>query len=251
MAESSSSPSGSNDTSATNDVNDAELEKIDFKVVWKKSTYDVSFPLDHRIDQLKEHINTLCGIPPAMMKLMYKGMLKDDSTLRDIKLTKGAKMMVMGSTIQDVLTVAPPLPETTKSSTASSGPAAEPLSQQKEHKKVIERGVPEDAMPGILGIKEGLPAQPLSGMVNKHGSKVRLTFKLEDDQVWLGTKERTEKIMMGSIKNIVSEPIKGHERYHMLAIQLGPTEMSRYWIYWVPAQYVDAIKDTILGKWTY
>lgn len=33
------------------------------------------------------------------------------------------------------------------------------------------------------------------------------------------------------------------------AIQLGPTEASRYWIYWVPSQYVDAIKDTILGKW--
>jgi len=25
-------------------------------------------------------------------------------------------------------------------------------------------------------------------MINKHGSKVRLTFKLEEDQVWLGTK---------------------------------------------------------------
>lgn len=34
-------------------------------------------------------------------------------------------------------------------------------------------------------------------------------------------------------------------------IQLGPTEASRYWIYWVPAQYVDAIKDTVLGKWQY
>lgn len=75
-------------------MNDSELEKIDFKVVWKKNTYDVSFPLDHQIDQLKEHINTLCGehylernftankcincflgIPPAMMKLMYKGEL--------------------------------------------------------------------------------------------------------------------------------------------------------------------------------
>ena len=32
-------------------------------------------------------------------------------------------------------------------------------------------------------------------------------------------------------------------------IQLGPTELSIYWIYWVPAQYVDAVKDTILGKW--
>lgn len=46
-------------------------------------------------------------------------MLKDDSTLRDIKLTKGAKVMVVGSTIQDVLTVAPPDPEATKSSVAT------------------------------------------------------------------------------------------------------------------------------------
>lgn len=35
------------------------------------------------------------------------------------------------------------------------------------------------------------------------------------------------------------------------ALQLGPTELSRYWIYWVPSQYVDAIKDAILGKWQY
>lgn len=232
--------------------NEGQVEKVDFKVVWKKNTYDVSFPLDERVDKLKEHINTLCGIPAAMMKLMYKGMLKDDSTLRDIKLTKGAKMMVIGSTIQDVLTVAPPDPDSTKpsSSTAASS-AVEPLSKQKEHRKVIEKGVPEDAMPGIIGIKEHLPPQPLSGMVNKHGSKVRLTFKLEEDQVWLGTKERTEKIMMGSIKNVISEPIKGYEHYHILALQLGSTELSRYWIYWVPAQYVDAIKDTILGKFSY
>ena len=35
------------------------------------------------------------------------------------------------------------------------------------------------------------------------------------------------------------------------ALQLGTTELSRYWIYWVPAQYVDAIKDTIMGKFPY
>ena len=34
-------------------------------------------------------------------------------------------------------------------------------------------------------------------------------------------------------------------------IQLGPTEASRYWVYWVPAQYTDAIKDAILGKWQF
>ena len=72
--------------------NGDQEEKVEFKVVWKKNTYDVAFPLDERVDKLKEHINTLCGwwyllssfadgikfllhigIPPAMMKLMYKG----------------------------------------------------------------------------------------------------------------------------------------------------------------------------------
>lgn len=97
---------------------------------------------------------------------------------------------------------------------------------------------------------------------------MRLTFKLENDQLWLSTKERTEKLPMGSIKSIVSEPIEGHEEYHIMVclnffliiifylnlwqgLQLGPTEASRYWIYWVPAQYVDAIKDAVLGKWQY
>lgn len=32
--------------------------------------------------------------------------------------------------------------------------------------------------------------------------------------------ERTEKIPMGSIKNVVSEAIEGHEEYHML-VSLG------------------------------
>lgn len=53
-------------------------------------------------------------------------------------------------------------------------------------------------------------------MLNKHGGKVRLTFKLEADQLWLSTKERTEKLSMGTIKNVVSEPIEEHEEYHIM-----------------------------------
>ena len=53
-------------------------------------------------------------------------------------------------------------------------------------------------------------------MINKRGGKVRLTFKLEVDQVWIGTKERTEKINMNHIRQVVSEPIDGYEQYHVL-----------------------------------
>ena len=47
-----------------------------------------------------------------------------------------------------------------------------------------------------------MPSYPLSGMVNKSGGKVRLTFKMEMDQLWIGTKERTQKVPLNSIKVI-------------------------------------------------
>uniref|UniRef100_A0A2K5ZIA0 Ubiquitin family domain containing 1 n=1 Tax=Mandrillus leucophaeus TaxID=9568 RepID=A0A2K5ZIA0_MANLE len=190
------------------------------------------------------------GLPPAMQKVMYKGLVPEDKTLREIKVTSGAKIMVVGSTINDVLAVNTPKDAAQQDAKAEEN-KKEPLCRQKQHRKVLDKGKPEDVMPSVKGAQERLPTVPLSGMYNKSGGKVRLTFKLEQDQLWIGTKERTEKLPMGSIKNVVSEPIEGHEDYHMMAFQLGPTEASYYWVYWVPTQYVDAIKDTVLGKWQY
>lgn len=220
-------------------------------MIFNKQKYDVTFPLDKTVLKLKEHVQTLTGVPSAMQKIMYKGLAKDESSLRDLKVIKGAKIMVVGSTMNDVLSVnAPNLKEIQEETKAAS--SKEPLSQQKQHKKVLDKyGKPDDVMPGMKNSRQPIPPQPLSGMYNKSGGKVRLTFKLEVDQLWLGTKERTEKLPMNSIKAVVNEPIDGHEEYHMMGLQLGPTEASRYWIYWVPAQYVEAIKDTVLGKWQF
>lgn len=171
-------------------------------------------------------------------------------SLSEWGLKSGSKVILMGTRLADLINVQVPEnhkpdPEL-KSETGTS--AKEPLCRQKPHAKVIEKGKPADAMAGMRGARARLPLEPLSGMINKSGGKVRLTFKLEADQLWIGTKERTEKVSMTSIRAVISEPIEGHEEYHMLAIQLGPTEASRYWIYWVPAQYVDAIRETILGN---
>lgn len=227
-------------------------DTIDVKVVWNKTKYDVSVGADETVKDLKEKMLDLTGLPPSMQKIMYKGLCNDEKTMKDCKVTKGAKIMMVGSTLDDVLAVsttpnAQELKELKESVVGGAKSSDEPLCKQKPHAKIIDKGPPEDATPGLLSVKEVLPSQPLSGMVNKSGGKVRLTFKLEADEVWIGTKERTEKVPMSSIKAVVSEPISGHEQYHMLALQLGPTEASRYWIYWVPIQYIDAIKRTILG----
>ncbi|TKS92156.1 Ubiquitin domain-containing protein UBFD1 [Collichthys lucidus] len=232
-AESTSHTDAGNSTTQDSSISngddvDEKQEMVDLKIIWNKNKYDLKIPVDDTGAKLKESIHSLTGLPPAMQKVMYKGLLPEDKTLREIKITNGAKIMVVGSTINDVLAVNTP-------------------------KEVIQQEVKaeENKKEPLCRQKERLPTVPLSGMFNKSGGKVRLTFKLEQDQLWIGTKERTEKVPMGSIKNVVSEPIEGHEDYHMMAFQLGPTEASQYWVYWVPAQFVDAIKDTVLGKWQY
>lgn len=239
------------ETAATSGSPSSKEANIDFKVIYNKKKYDVSLPPDTDIGALKTHLQPIISIPPAMMKIMIKGLAKDEMTLKRLGVTKGSKIMIVGSSLNDVLQVSTKPKDIPKdlSTPKDKDTSASETCKEKQHKKVLDKGKPEDVMPGILGIKESLPTQPLSGMLNKQGGKVRLTFKLENDQVWIGTKERTEKLPLNSIKNVVSEPIEGHKEYHIVALQLGPTEASRYWIYWVPAQYVDAIKDCVLGKW--
>ncbi|XP_018563513.1 ubiquitin domain-containing protein UBFD1-like [Anoplophora glabripennis] len=237
------------ETSNSNLPNNSQ-DIIEVKVIYNKKKYDVSAASNLTISDFKKQLQGLLGVPDSMQKLMYKGLLQDNQTIASSGITKGSKIMLVGSTLNDVLAVS----SVSKEDVVEMEKAAstkEPLCKQKIHRKVLDKGIPEDVMPGIKNLKEGLPPVPLSGMLNKHGGKVRLTFKLESDQLWLSTKERTEKLPMGSIKSVVSEPIENHEEYHVMGLQLGPTEASRYWIYWVPAQYVDAIKDAVLGKWQY
>lgn len=76
-----------------------------------------------------------------------------------------------------------------------------------------------------VSFQEPLPPVPLSGMLNKHGGKVRLTFKPDQDQLWLGTKERTEKLAMTSIK---SKPMNifvlDHLAFHVFLVSLVEPE---------------------------
>lgn len=48
-------------------------EMVSFKVVYNKQKHDVTFPLDETVQNLKEHLKSITGVPPAMQKIMYKG----------------------------------------------------------------------------------------------------------------------------------------------------------------------------------
>lgn len=92
------------------------------------------------------------GVPQAMQKVMIKGLAKDDRTLKDLGVTKGAKIMVVGSKLDDVLAVSTPsqVDLTEEKATVAT---KEPFCKQKMHRKVLDKGIPDDVMPGIKNIK--------------------------------------------------------------------------------------------------
>lgn len=65
-----------------------------------------------------------------MQKVMFKGLLPEEKTLREIKVTNGAKIMVVGSTINDVLAVNTPK-EAAQQEVKAEENKKEPLCRQK------------------------------------------------------------------------------------------------------------------------
>uniref|UniRef100_H0Y1A6 UBFD1 PH-like C-terminal domain-containing protein n=1 Tax=Otolemur garnettii TaxID=30611 RepID=H0Y1A6_OTOGA len=215
------------------------------EIIWNKTKHDVEFPVRQQ-RELKQKIHSIIGLPPAMQSVRNKGLTTEDKTLGEIKVTSGPKIMVVGSVTNDVLAVNVPK-DAGQQDAKTEENKKDPLCKQKQHRKVSDKGKPEDVMPSVKRAQELLSLEPLSDTYKSRG-KVKHTFKLKQEQLWMGTEE-TEKLPMGSIKNVDVNTVEGHGGYHMMAFH-GPHGSSYYWVYWAP-QYVDAIKDTMLGKWQY
>lgn len=92
------------------------------------------------------------GVPEKNQKLMFKGLLRDDQTLGTVGVTKGAKLMLVGSKPNDIIAVTSVSKQDIQEAEKASS-SKEPLCKQKIHRKVLDKGVPEDAMPGIKNVK--------------------------------------------------------------------------------------------------
>lgn len=226
-------------------------ETVAFRLQYGHGSTEMVRPVASTIGDLKAEIADLHGIPKEMQKLMFKGLLKeDDRTLGELNIKNGAKVMLVGSSPKDLLSVA--------NHTGSGGGNTLqwdekvkeiPISLQNKHRKVLEKGAPEGALPGMRGkqIPLGEHEQCIPGLLNALGNKIRLTFKPDIQQLWIGSAQATQKVSYSMISKIESYPIDGKEEYSIMSLQIGPSSSTRYWLYYVPSQLVAAIKLKILG----
>lgn len=76
---------------------------------------------------------------------------------------------------------------------------------------------------------------------------MRLTFRPEIGQIWIGSAAHTQKIPYSSIAKIEAQTIQDQPEYSILRVQLGSSATSNYWLYYVPSQSVASLKTRILG----
>lgn len=218
-------------------------ETISFKVVFKTSIYEFTLPSTTRISSLKHEITQKSQIPFETQKLLFKGTLKDDATLKESKITHNSKVMLMASSITDIIKLNSVVQDKSQFNLVT---VHEKWVDQISHQKILKLSKPgqEDC---FIGHKFVIPERGLQNLLNHQGVKTRLTFKRLEKELWLSTPDRTQKLPFAGIRDVVSQK-QNEDGFFIVALKLGETEKSYYWLYWVPCQFVDAIKEEILGK---
>ncbi|VDP84294.1 unnamed protein product [Echinostoma caproni] len=226
---------------------------IQFTVVHNRNKHRFSFPPSTTVLEVKEALEKLTHVPVNMQKLIFRGLLSDSASLGSLQLpARDAKLMLVGTSQSEADELrqveATPVVEGDKTTSGSPIEPNTDWSEQTEHKRVLERfGKPENAMIGIINSEEILaPDESLTGLYDKRGQPLRLRVRPDTCELWLATNDVTHKFPLATIHDVVSQPIKDHPEYHIMAFQLGPTPKSRYFVYWLPSQYVDSIKTMVL-----
>jgi len=184
-----------------------------------------------------------------LQKLIFKGPLKDDDkTLSELGLQNESKLMLVGSKVDEVVKVTAAAERKPEPSEDTTKKEDENIFDQQPHKKIIEQGLPADAMPAIPGHHEALPGVGITGLLNKLGSRIRLSVKSANDEILIATQSSTQKIPFASVSDIIWRPIPGNPNYLVMQMKMGGgDDANSYFIYWVPIQYKRTLSVTILG----
>lgn len=243
-------------TDETTAATPADGPDVSFKVSYLKKMFDVSMPETAQVSDLKRRLTELCGVDAKLQKVMFKGVLKDDVTLREAKVAKGSKLMMLATVVAsaEALAATKAASTTGAAAAASSGPTLvvfEPMEKQVRHAKILAKGKPDDALPGHAVRQDALPSSGITGLYSHRGVKVRLTFKTFEQTLVVSSSENTQRIGYGAIREIKAEKMRDNEGYSIVNLVMGSgtvADSANYFLYWVPTNFVNAIKDEILGK---
>ncbi|VDM32428.1 unnamed protein product [Hydatigera taeniaeformis] len=231
-------------------VENSEDAVVRLTVQHNRSHYSLELRPDCTVEDLKDKLEAVTNVPVDKQKLIFRGILKNDMKIANLKLPgREAKIMLIGTerdapVASDLSTVSATESDT---NTENEPPPEEDKEIVACHKHVIETfGKPDNAKTSFSVPVTLADNETLTGLLDKKGKPLRLRFHPESSELWMATPSATYKIPLDTVKEVEHHPILGHPGYHIMSFQLGPTRKSRFFIYWVPEQYVASIKKKAL-----
>ncbi|KAL3316410.1 Ubiquitin domain-containing protein ubfd1 [Cichlidogyrus casuarinus] len=240
-----------------------DQEEISFTLVHRKDKISFTLPKCTTIASFKDMVFEKTNIPAKYQKLICgtSSLDNDSLTFSEIKLQNtNGKIMLLGSIPEDIQKVQ----ESQKINSRSDEKkvniqtnSSKKWFEEDMHKKVIENNqIPEESASLAIdpysqdssteALMLSLVDSPISGLLDKKGDKLRLTVKTDLGQLWLSTYERTNKVSLSTIKAVESQPIEKNKEFSLMYIQLGTTEKSRFFIYYVPTKICQPLKELLL-----
>lgn len=109
---------------------------VKFIVNFKKQNYSLEFGDEETIASLRLLITKTTGVEAGLQKLMFKGLIKDDSkTLKETGIVNGSKLMLVGSTLQEFISTTTQV--VSQKADEKVEQKSEPLSEQLVKKKIV------------------------------------------------------------------------------------------------------------------
>ena len=232
-------------------MGEGDLAKITVK--YNQDNHVLHISLQKTLKDLKDMVYEKTKLDPPLQKLMFKGELRGDTkTLEELKIRKRrTRILLVGSSLDDIMEVnagpdaAKKSAKSNNSNSSSSSSDDELWCAKKEHDKIVKLGPPLQSTKGLKDKNLPMPSDGmLHGIRDKNGTPVRLIFKSRIEQLWISTKTGSTKIHYQQIRDVKSQAIKGSEEYHIVSLIIKQT---KYFLYYVPAQYVRAVRIAILG----
>jgi hypothetical protein len=195
---------------------------------------------------------------------MFKGVLKDDVTLREAKVAKGSKLMMLATVVASAEALA-----ATKSPASDDGRSSD-RPHRRDRRLVVFEPMQEAGAscqnsrqgqagrrccPAMLCARTALPVQPASRRlmtaiaVSKCDSPSRA---YRADRSSISSSENTQRIALRRdfAKSRLRRCVTTKD-YSIVNLVMGSgtvADSANYFLYWVPTNFVNAIKDEILGK---
>jgi len=211
---------------------------LDLIVTFKGSAQHFALDEAETIGSLKLRLEELWNIPVANQKLMSPALKgPDDKLLSSCKLKNGSKIILVGSTKEEV--------EKIQQTVSAKELFQEDLPESKweteeKHKRIIKSGIPPGAETPLENDTPFPSNSTITHLRNSFGQPLRMTFKF--DHIAFHTNGGTTHLPFTELQDIQFQELSDHPGYFIVLFRtVGESVSKNCFVYFVPKQYTKAI----------